>query len=443
VYLISILKGLTVEKWYKLDNAAKLYPSVSNYNRSAVFRVSAVLYESVNPVILQQALDHISEKYAFLFVRIHRGFFWNYFDTNHKKLLVQSELHYPCRDINRVENSGFMLRVLYYNKRVSVEIFHALADGGGTLEFIKSLLYYYFTFLGHYIENDGSVIGAEGKAETEYSDDSFARYYDPLKKERKQKGFLEKQKNAYRIRGTVYPQGGTSVISGLVSASALNTAAKKYNTTITGFLTALMIHSMFETHVKFDRSRAPVTIAVPVNLRKIFPSKTLRNFFSVINCPLHYDQRLSFNDICDHVTKVLKDKITKEYLQKQIYRTSKFTMHKVLRFAPLIIKKLFIQAGYSIMSETKKTLTLSNLGVIRIPPQMYDYMSHLEVLSYCSVRSPATCTISTLGDKMCISFTKTIEENDCIAFFFKFLAQNEGLDVRVYSNDWGDNYEVH
>ncbi len=438
-----VYKGLTVEKWYKLDNAAKLYPSVSNDNRSAVFRVSAVLYESVNPVILQQALDHISEKYAFLFVRLHRGFFWNYFDTNHKKLLVQSENQYPCRDINRLENSGFLLRVLYYNKRVSVEVFHALSDGGGALEFLKSLLFCYFTFSGHYIENDGSVIGAEGKAETEYSDDSFARYYDPLKKERKKKNFLEKQKNAYRIRGTMYPRGGTNVISGLISSSALNTAAKKYNTTITGFLTALMIYSMFETHVKFDHSRSPVTIAVPVNLRKIFPSKTLRNFFSVINCPLVYDKELSFEDICTHVTSVMKEKTTREYLQKQIYRTSKFTMHKVLRFAPLMIKRIFIQAGYSIMSETKKTLTLSNLGIIRMPPQMYDYVSHVEVLSYCSVRSPATCTISTLGDKMCISFTKTIEESDCISFFLRFLAQNEGLDVKVYSNEWGDAHEMH
>lgn len=431
-----------MEKWYKLDNAAKLYPSVSNYNRSAVFRVSAVLYESVNPVILQQALDFISQKFSFLLVRIHRGFFWNYFDANYKKLLIQSETQYPCRDINRVENSGFMLRVLYYNKRVSVELFHALADGGGAIEFLKSLLYYYVTFLGHYIENDGSVIGAEGKADIEYTDDSFARYYDPLKEERKQKDFLEKQKNAYRLRGTVYLQGGVNVLSGLVSASAINKAAKKYNTTVTGFLTALMIYSLFETHLKFDRSKAPVTIAVPVNLRKIFPSKTLRNFFSVVNCPIQYDSALSFADICAYVTTVLKNKITKEYLQKQIYRTSKFTVHKVLRFAPLVVKKLFIQAGYSIMSETKKTITLSNLGIVKIPPQMYDYMSHLEVLSYCSVRSPATCTISTVGDTMCISFTKTIEENDCMAFFLKFLAEQEKLDVKVYSNEWGEGYEV-
>ncbi len=436
-------KGLMVEKWYKLDNAAKLYPSVSNGSRSAVFRVSAVLYESVNPVILQQALDHISVKYAFLFVRIHRGFFWNYFDTNHKKLLVQSETRYPCRDINRIESAGFMLRVLYYNKRVSVEIFHALADGSGAIEFLKSLLYYYFSFMGHTIENDGSIIGAEGKAEKEFSDDSFARYYDPLKEQRKQKNFLEKQKNAYRLRGTEYSNGGIGVVSGIISSSALHEVAKKHNTTITGFLTALMIYAIFETHVTFDRSKAPVTIAIPVNLRKLFPSKTLRNFFSVINAPLCYDKTLSFDDICAYVTSILKNKTTKEYLQKQIYRTSKFTMHKLLRFAPLVLKRVFIQAGYLIMSETKKTLTLSNLGVVQIPPQMYDYVSHIEVLSYCSVRSPVSCTISTLADTMCISFTRTIEENDCIAFFFKFLSKQEGLDVRVYSNEWGDAYEMH
>lgn len=431
------MQGVIVEKWYKLDNAAKLYPSVSNDNRSAVFRVSAVLYESVNPVVLQQALDHISEKFSFLFVRIHRGVFWNYFDTNFKKLLIESETQFPCRDINRLENSGFLLRVLYYNKRISVEVFHVLSDGGGTLEFLKSLLYYYITFLGHTVENDGSIICADGKSEKEYADDSFSRYYDPLKKERKKKNFLEKQRNAYRLRGTTYPRNGTSIISGTLSSTTLNKTAKKYGTTITGYLIALLIYSIFETHIKFDRSKAPVTVAVPVNLRKLFPSKTLRNFFSVVNCSMPYKEGITFEDICSNVTQTLKAKTTKEYLQKQVYRTNKFTMNKIARFVPLYIKSVFIQAGYSIMSETKKTISLSNLGIVTIPPQMRDYISHIETISYLSTRSPVACGISSVNDRMTITFSKSIEENDCISYFFKYLAQEEGLDVTVYSNEWG------
>ena len=57
-------------------------------------------------------------------------------------------------------------------------------------------------------------------------------------------------------------------------------------------------------------------------------------------------------------------------------------------------------------------------SVLFDPAQMYDYVAS-EVLSYCSVRSPATCTISTLAIKM-YKFYQTIEENDCIAFSLSF-----------------------
>ena len=37
------------EKWYKLDNAAKIFPAISHNDSSNYFRLSAVLKEEVKP----------------------------------------------------------------------------------------------------------------------------------------------------------------------------------------------------------------------------------------------------------------------------------------------------------------------------------------------------------------------------------------------------------
>ena len=436
-----------MDKWYKLDNAARLYPHVANSTRTSVFRVSCVLHRTINPVLLQEALDSIRKKYEFFFVRIHRGFFWNYFDTNPQKFLVESEVETPCQDITKLNNNGFNLRVLYYNKRISVEIFHALSDGGGIIEFLKSLVYYYLELEGFSLENDGSIISKEGIAANESSDDSFYRYYDDLKKLSKKERFIEKQKNAYKLQARAISSGGMQVVTLLIPSESLRSISKKYNTTITGFLTSLMFYSLFETEVKFKRTKRPVTIAVPVNLRKAFPSKTLRNFFSVINLSLLYNTEYfgeaqdSFTNICEAVDALIKTKIQKPYLQKLVRRTTRFSMSRWMRFAPLIIKKIFIQAGFSLMSETKRTLTLSNLGLVSIPKEMEKHISHMEVVSHITPRCPLSCSIVSTGDTTSISFSKSNVEMELIHFFTTFLSQREALEIKVFSNDWG-KYEM-
>ena len=42
-------------EWFKLDNAAKIYPAAKSRNWTALFRLSATLTEPVDPAILHEA----------------------------------------------------------------------------------------------------------------------------------------------------------------------------------------------------------------------------------------------------------------------------------------------------------------------------------------------------------------------------------------------------
>ena len=127
------------QKWRKLDNTGKLFPLVSSESLSNVFRIAVTLKEEINREILQQALEDILPQFESFRVRLRRGLFWYYFETNHRKITVEKEDAYPCQYISHKVAPYYLLRVSYYSTRINVEIYHALSDGLGAVNFAKLL----------------------------------------------------------------------------------------------------------------------------------------------------------------------------------------------------------------------------------------------------------------------------------------------------------------
>ena len=420
-------------RWYKLDNAAKVFPSVTSMKNSSVFRVSAVLKEKVDPDILQKAVDNIYDRFPILTVRLRRGVFWNYLDANKQKLLVEEERWYPCYPIHARLNNGYLIKIIYHKNRVSVEVFHSLTDGIGAIEFLKSLLYYYFIFSKKEIQPDGFILLADDDVKPSDNEDSFRDYYQQSKSK------LGKNKDSYKIKGTSFESFGNNVVHGIVSASKLNEVARQKGGTITAYLTALLIYSIYQTRIKYDRSKRPAVVAIPVNLRKVFPSRTLRNFFGVVNIGAEVSKQTTFDALILKVNESLKDKTQKEYLQEIISGNVRLERYMAARFVPLFIKNIFVILGYNLLGENKKTISFSNCGNILLPQEMYDGIEYFESVLYSTPKSPINCSVCSVNDKLTITFTRTIEETDILKYFFSYLSGNAGLDVLIYSNSWGEN----
>ena len=77
--------------WRKLDNSAKIFPISAGKKYSTVFRLSVLLKENVNPKILEEAVNIALKKYKTFKVRMKEGFFWNYFEENNKKPIIEKE----------------------------------------------------------------------------------------------------------------------------------------------------------------------------------------------------------------------------------------------------------------------------------------------------------------------------------------------------------------
>ena len=85
------------KEWFKLDNAAKIYPAARSSRWNAVFRMAVVMKEEVRPDILQQALDDVIDRFPTFRVTLKKGFFWYYFQFINEKPKIQEEKITPVQ----------------------------------------------------------------------------------------------------------------------------------------------------------------------------------------------------------------------------------------------------------------------------------------------------------------------------------------------------------
>lgn len=416
-----------MEEWYKLDNAGKMFHAVSEQANSAVFRIAAIMKETVQPAKLQLALDDVLKRLPIFAVKLRKGVFWDFLVDNNEKLFVQPESQYPCAPIDPLETNGFLLRVTYYKKRIAVEFFHSVTDGTGALEFIKALIYHYLSHLGEDIDYDSTLIDIHNQPSYYERDDSYQNYGTDEKAEK------FKETPSYQIRGTSLDQ--TIVVHGKMSASKVHQLAKEYGTTITAFVTAILIAAIYKERLQYRAYKEEIKIAVPVNLRSLFPSSTLRNFFGVVNIGMSVTEKMTLEEMIEETSKQLREKVQKESLQQSINDRVKWQTRLAARFIPLPLKYHAIRYGYRSFSERTKAMTLTNMGKVRLPDSMESHISHMEMVLYPTKKSPINAGMIAVGDELVITFARMIQEADIIRTFFRELSKTYNLEIEVYSND--------
>ncbi len=427
-----------MEDYNKLDVAAKIFPAVSTKNNSSVFRVAVILKEKVDRLTLQLAVNMIYERYALFFLRMRRGFFWNYFDENHIHFRVEEEGEPPCSTIVAHENNGYFLKVLYFGNRISVEVFHSITDGSGVVEFIKSLTYYYLTIKHGALDSQDKVLLFDESVDNDH-EDSFNKQFS--NKKDIQPRFGGRMNNAFRLKGKRYRRHGQSAITGVVSVAAVKAKSKEHGCTISAYLIAKMIVAIYEQKQRETKSIRPIVVAVPVNLRKIFKSTTLKNFFGVVNVGYAMTPDTTFERLISSVSAQLGLSADEKHLETASQQSVKASNNVFSKHIPLVFKNIILPVAFTFMGEVKKSITFSNVGRIDFPDDMKPYIEHAELLLYPTPKSPINCGLCSFEDKLSITFTKTILDTSVIREFFRSLGADTASDIAVYSNIWGEANE--
>lgn len=419
-------KAETELKWHRLDNTANVFPAISNENLSSVYRIAVVLKEDVVPGLLNQALNYVLPWFEGMDVRLRRGVFWYYFETNPKPALLNEEYVYPCRYIESYSSNQYLFRVSYYKNKINVEIFHALTDGYGAINFLKELTAQYL----HLRYPDKFAQAPEGPVEkTSFQvEDSYEKYY---KKERA-RGYGGVV--AYEMRDDQLFPGVMGVTHGFLDIPSLKEVCKRYGVSITQYLAAVLVHGIYREYYQKRPDKHAIRINIPVNLRQYFPSETTMNFFGVIFAEMKLNKKKSytFEEILAVVSEDFSSQLTKEHMEELIAYNVSNTRNKILRIVPLFLKNLGIKLVYSHSSKAFTT-TLSNLGLIRMLPEYEPFVENFHFIMGASPKQTVKCVVCSYGKELIFTFSSAFKNNRLQQAFFRRL-EEDGVQLRVEGN---------
>lgn len=418
-------------RWLRLDNAAKIYPAARRQNWSNVFRLSATLTENVDIKVFQSALDVAVRRFPSIAARLRRGIFWYYLQQLEHAPDVREESSYPLTRMSRNEIRQCALRVIVYEKRIAVEFFHSLTDGNGALVFLKTLVAEYLQQkYGILIPAEHGVLGRlEDPSEAEL-EDSFQKYAGPVHASRG-------GKNAWRITGTLEPDGFLNLTCFQLPVQAVLKKAHEYGVSLTNFLCAAMmmaIQNLQQEKVPDARRRKAIKVLIPVNLRKIFPSRTLRNF-AMYTIP-EIDPRLgrfTFAEICQVIQHRMGLEVNPKYMGSMIATNVSSERLLAVKIMPLFLKNLVMKAIFDAVGERKSCLSLSNLGAVKLPTVMTQYVQRMDFILGVQATAPYNCGVLSYGDTLYINFIRNIREPE-LEYHFHCVLRDMGLPVQVQSN---------
>lgn len=421
------LKKPITDDWYRLDNAAMIYPSAASDKWNAVYRISVFLKEDVDPVVLNSALKAIIPRFPSFNVFLRRGFFWFYFQKANKIPSVEIEQTFPCRPMP-IKSAKHLFRVLYFKNKISLEVFHSISDGFGALQFLNTLILKYFSFKEIKFDLAPGAINVNDKPKEEEIEDSFSKYADLAQKNK------WREKKAYQINGTRIDRGSLNIITGVVPTDKLLVVCREKNSTITEFLTAVFFNAIIEYQKDILIQNKPIKISVPVNLRKFFKSETLRNFSSFLNLEISRKEsnKITFLELLQKVKDQMKA-VNKENLLKNINANVGIQKNIWIRIAPLFVKNIALKASYSWLGERLYSTVLSNLGRVDLPESVAQHIERYDCYIGESKVNNITLGVISFENELSISFSSKIKETKIMRDFFRMLS-SFGIPVKVVSN---------
>lgn len=414
-------------EWERLENASKIFPATSNNKDTKVYRIAAELYRDIDPENLQKALDLTLESFPMYKSILRRGFFWYYFERSSIYPQVEVEATSPCAPIYIEGKKNLLFRLSYYKKRINLELFHAISDGGGAIWFLETLIFYYMRI--NYRDELGDNLPSleHGASISQKMDDSFWKNYSSNIQDTE--GKREEYKRAYTIRGKRIDENKMKVIEGAMSVKEILDISRSYGTSMTVFLTSLLMYSIYMDMPKNKRQR-PIVLSVPVNLRGYYNSSTARNFFTTMNVSYDFENNSSdFEAIVKYVDQQFKKGLEEGNINLKLARFMRLEKNLLARVVPLPIKNFFMKLADKI-NDRGITTSISNVGRIKTANE---FQSYIKQFSICvSARAPKI-TFCSYGDRLVISFTSPYIASDIERVFFQFLSSRD-VKIEITSN---------
>ncbi len=401
---------------------------------TSVFRISATLREPIRYSAIREAVELTSARFPYFSVSLGSGIFWHFLEFNNQLPRIQAEEEVPCTAFAVKRKNEPLYRIIVRGKRISAEFSHIITDGGGALEYMKSLLYTYLTLIGKNITSPGDIILPQTPLSDEEYEDAYNKYFQKLPPPLK----LAK---AWHLPFKLNKRPKLKVLHVEINTSDILEAARSHKITLTEFFVSVYLFALQKIFIASEKpgkklKRKVLRIEVPVNMRKKVRSRTLRNF-SLFVLP-EIDLRLgnyTFEEIMESVHHQLQ--MSSDIKQISRFLSSNVSSEKLLlvRILPLFIKKMVIAAVYRSLASKRWSGIVTNLGVITLPGGMEDMVDSLELIPPPpNAKVKVSCAIISYKDKLRVCFCNITQSNELEKLILRQFS-DAGIHVKILSNN--------
>lgn len=402
---------------YDLDCSATVYPYLATKRVNQIFRMALDLDTEIDVAVLRRAVKNMPRRFPTMFVTLLRDKDTYRLETmRDPESAICPEPEVYCQPFSMKDGCN-LLRVTYKKNRLGIEVFHSISDGSGGMILLKTIAAEYYRALGETIPSEFGVCDCDQPASEAETQDSFRACYEP-----NIDGVSRAAEHAmqYAAKGPFSPWHQTEI---LIPIDQLKAVTRAHGATITEYSAALFLDILRST-ADASRSRKPIALSVPINLRPIFNSETLRNFSLYFIATVPKDiENPTFDDILHNVQRQLKEGIDPVLLRRMIHQNVSQAQMPVFVRSPRVVKKAILRIGASLYGEGLYTSTFSNLGIFKLPEPLAKHVlsfhamlgespvNHIKILSYCyngvvSLMFSSRLVTRELEDAMCERLAK-------------------------------------
>lgn len=404
-----------MENTYALDASAMIHLASRTRKHTNSFRITITLLETIDPVSLQQAVNCISPRFPTIIAGIRGGIFQYSVLPVISPPKVAPDTQ-PLAPMGNEEIRDCAVRFLYKENAISVEIFHALTDGNGGMTAAITLVAEYLRIrYGAHIVPEGIIADLTVKPEKAELSDDYQMCASANQK-------APTYKQSWQIPSEGPSDFTVFLTSKSFDANVVRDAARKHGVSVTAFLGGIMLASVLKLKERYPASRKAVQIMVPVNLRKLLPSRSLRNFslYALIRTPSEIPNP-SLSALIQSCSEQLTDQNQTDYMSAAVSSTMSAQNHVLYRILPLSLKSRILRWIHRMIGEQTSCISLSNLRRIDLPEEMQKWVSGINIALTPRIASPYNCGVVTYGNQLTIQFSRSCLEPALETIFFQNL----------------------
>lgn len=406
---LKIKSTITLNNKLKLDTAGEIFPLAFSKGYKSLARIDIVMRDNINKENLQKALNNLFLRFPTFFVRLRNDRFHYFFEALDKAPeIIEENGKIFSTTMNDLYLCAF--KIFIFENNLALEFFHAISDGYGANIFLRTLLAEYIRIeYGVTCAYETTILNPFEESKLSETSNDFLKYTTNATR-------IKEMSPTYTVKGI--KDHNVYVSEFIYKTDELISYARKYGVSFTSLISALLLRSLSHLQSQKKANKSEIKLSIPVDLRRQFPSNTLRNFsISTTIKAGQTPKKLDFEILCKKLDKQIKSNLDKENLKQMVTTYVKLASNKMLSILPLFLKKTGVRLFYALM-KNGATMTLTNLGSISYPECLKPYIQKNSFILSPKPSTPYTCSVVSFNNISTITLTRSIKE-DLLESHFK------------------------